>query len=220
MGALPEDIRRGQAVYTPLTLRAYDAFVLGLSNTLVWRCPTAELLALYDRNVADRHVDIGVGTGYFLDHARWPTPHPAITLVDLNAASLAAAAARVARYSHETIEANALAPLPRMGPFRSAGLCYLLHCLPGRMEDKLVVLDHLAPSLEPGACVFGATILGRGVAANAAARRLMAFYNARGIFSNADDSQEALEAGLAARLDAVRITLRGVVAMFEGRARG
>ena len=101
----------GQAVYTPLTLRAYDAFVLGLSNHLLWRCPTSELRALYARNVTDRHLDIGVGTGYFLDKVQWPSSSPSITLVDLNRHSLDAAATRIARYKPETIVADILAPL-------------------------------------------------------------------------------------------------------------
>src|SRR3546814_18432050 len=40
----------GQAVYTPATLRIYDAMVLGFSNRFLLRCPTAELVGLYDRS--------------------------------------------------------------------------------------------------------------------------------------------------------------------------
>ena len=66
------DIEAGHAVYSPAFLRIYDLFVHGLVNHLVWHCPTAALRALYDRNVKAHHLDIGVGTGYFLDKARWP----------------------------------------------------------------------------------------------------------------------------------------------------
>ena len=77
-----EQVERGQAAYSSTVLRNYDWMVLGLSNRLLWRCPTAELRRLYDRNVSDRHLDVGVGTGYFLDKATWPVGNPAITLVD------------------------------------------------------------------------------------------------------------------------------------------
>jgi len=144
-----EDIESGQAVYSPLVLRLYGLLVLGLSNHLLWRCPTAKIVTLYDRNVRSRHLDIGVGTGFYLDHARWPVPDPAITLLDLNPNSLAAASRRIARFAPRTVQADCLAPLPLSEKFDSAGLCYLFHCLPGPIPEKAVVLDHLAREEEP-----------------------------------------------------------------------
>ena len=119
-----------------MVLRTYDWIVLGLSNRFLWRCPTAELLRLYDRNVSERHLDVGVGTGYFLDKSRWSVAKPAITLLDLNPNCLTTASRRIRRYTPQTVLANVLAPLPPLGPFQSAGLCYLLHCLPGTMEEN------------------------------------------------------------------------------------
>jgi SAM-dependent methyltransferase len=210
-------VEAGHAVYSPLVLKVYDGFVLGLSNRLLWRCPSTQLRALYDRNVSARHVDIGVGTGYFLDKAKWPAAAPEIALVDLNSNSLNAAAKRIRRYAPRTIVANALAPLPPMGPFDSAGLCYLLHCLPGRIEEKAVVFDHLRPALAPGARVFGATILQGDAPRSRAAQRLMNLYNRKGIFSNAADTRPALDAALKRRFADVKIEMRGAVALFEAR---
>jgi trans-aconitate methyltransferase len=177
----------------------------------------AHLRALYDRHVAERHIDIGVGTGYFLDRARFPVPDPGIVLVDPNRACLDRAARRLARYRPETVEASAFDPLPVEGPFESAGLCYLLHCLPGTMAGKAAVFDRLAPLLAPGATVFGATILQGDAPRSRAARRLMAAYNARGTFSNAADTCEALKAELDARFAEVEIELIGCVALFAAR---
>ena len=216
--ARADEVAAGQAVYSPLTLAAYDWFVLGFSNRVFWRCPTANLRALYDRNVSARHVDIGVGTGYFLDKASWPAAKPEITLVDLNPNSLAAAARRIGRFAPRTVRANALAPLPALGPFASAGLCYLLHCLPGAIAEKAVVFDHLRPTLATGARVFGATILQGDVPRSWAAQKLMNFYNRKGILSNAGDTRQALQAALAARFHDVKIEIKGAVALFEARA--
>lgn len=198
-----------------MVLRTYDWFVLGLSNHLLWRCPTAELRRLYDRNVSPRHLDIGVGTGYFLDKAKWPVPNPAITLVDLNANSLRAASQRIRRYAPQTVLANALEPLPRLEPFGSAGLCYLLHCIPGTIAEKAVVFDHLQPCLAPGARVFGATIVQGNVPRSRPAQALMNLYNKNGIFSNADDTAEELEAALDKRFSRVKIEVKGTVSLFE-----
>ncbi|HZM07834.1 MAG TPA: hypothetical protein VFC11_05185 [Methylocella sp.] len=60
----PEQIAAGQAVYTKRMLGIYDWLVLGLSNRLIWRCPTQGLVAHYDRHVTANHLDVGVGTGY------------------------------------------------------------------------------------------------------------------------------------------------------------
>jgi SAM-dependent methyltransferase len=205
----------GQAAYSPMVLRMYDWYVLGLSNRLIWRCPTSALRQLYDRNVSARHLDIGVGTGYYLDKARWPVADPSITLVDLNTNSLNAASRRIRRYAPETIVADALAPLPHREPYKSAALCYLLHCMPGAIPEKAVVFDYLRPLLEPGARVFGATILQGSVPRSRTAQALMNFYNGKGIFSNAGDTVEDLDAALTARFTDVTIKVRGVVALFE-----
>ena len=216
--AAMEQPMTGQAVYSPAVLRVYDWYVLGFSNHLIWRCPTAELRALYDRNVSDRHLDIGVGTGYFLDRARWPVANPSITLVDLNPNSLAAASSRIRRFAPHAVAANALEPLPVTGRYRSASLCYLLHCLPGAIPRKALVFDHVRSFLEPGARVFGATILQGGVSHSRTALALMNLYNSKGIFSNANDSLEDLNAELTARFAHVKVEVQGTVALFEAVA--
>jgi hypothetical protein len=213
-----ERIEAGQAVYSPVVLWAYDWIVLGLSNRFLWRCPTAELRRLYDRNVSTRHLDVGVGTGYFLDRAKWPVAKPVITLLDLNSNCLAMASRRIRRFAPQAVRANVLAPLPPLGPFQSAGLCYLLHCLPGTMAEKTVVFDHLAPLLKPGARIFGATIVQGSAPRSRPAQALMNLYNSKGIFSNAEDAVETLDAALRKRFRDVVTTLRGTVALFEAHA--
>lgn len=210
-----QGIQAGQAAYSPLVLRIYDWYVLGLSNHLLWHCPTSALRDLYDRNVSARHIDIGVGTGYFLDKAKWPVANPSITLVDLNANSLNAASTRIRRYGPQPVHANALEPLAIDRTFKSAGLCYLLHCLPGAIRQKAAVFDHVRPLLEPGARVFGATILQGATQRSFAAQALMNAYNRKDIFSNAADTAEDLDAALRARFTDVKIEMKGVVALFE-----
>jgi hypothetical protein len=214
-----EDVEAGQRVYTPLTLRVYDVFVLGFSNRLVWRCPSSEMLERYERHVGARHLDVGVGTGWFLDRCSWPVEKPQITLLDLNENSLSAASNRIRRYAPATVQANVLDPVD-LGdaPFDSIGANFLFHCLPGRLEEKAAtVVSHLRPYLASGGVLFGSTILGRGVAHNLLGRRLMRLYNRKRIFSNLEDDQQGLEQGLASELTVVEIDLVGAVALFAGR---
>lgn len=211
------NVEAGQAIYTPATLKAYDWFVLGFSNRLLWRCPTSHLRDLYARNAGARHLDIGVGTGYFLDKAPWPVARPDITLVDLNAHSLAAAARRIARFSPQTVTANCLEPLPVEGGFSSIALGYLLHCLPGSIAEKAAVFDHAAPLLAPDGVLFGATILQGDAPRSAPARALMNFYNRKGVFSNATDTFQDLVFQLESRFADVTTRRIGAVALFEAR---
>ena len=211
-------INAGQAVYTKGTLALYDLVVLGISNRFIWQCPSARIEAHYNAHVSANHLDVGVGTGYFLDRCRFPSASPRVALMALNPDALDVAAARIARYRPETYRQNVLEPAgAEIPPFDSVGLNYLLHCLPGAITDKAVALDHLKSLMNPGAVLFGSTILQGGVRRNAAARWLMRFYNERGIFSNTADNLDGLARALDERFEAVSVEVVGCVALFSGR---
>jgi ubiquinone/menaquinone biosynthesis C-methylase UbiE len=210
------DVVAGQAVYNRAVLAVYDVGVLGLSCELIWRCPRSAMLAGYDRTIGHRHLDLGVGTAYFLDHCRFPDAKPQVTLLDLNPSVLSVAARRISRYQPHLIQANVLEPLPvPAGGFDSVGMNFLLHCLPGGWRVKGAVLGYAAAALRPGGRVFGSTVLADGVRTTAPARALIRLYNARGIFHNADDDLVGLREQLTRHFPDHRLTVRGCVALFE-----
>jgi len=211
------DVTAGYAVYTRVTLPLYDLWVHGLSNPWVWKCPTSELLAMYDRHLSSNHLDVGVGTGFFLDRTTLPKEQSRLALMDANPRCLARAGRRLVRYRPELIRHNVLQPIAWDGPpFDSIAVNYLLHCLPGPMPRKCKALDHLLPLLRPGGVLFGATILGCGAACGPVARHLMKLYQRRGIFGNGADDAASLDESLHGRLTAVDLVVRGCVAMFSG----
>lgn len=215
--ATAEAVHAGQAAYKSWVLKwVYDGLVLGFSNHRLWRCPTAALLGHYDDNISANHLDVGVGTGYYLDRCRFPVPAPRLALMDLNPNSLEVAVKRVARYRPEALRRNVLQPIVFDGPgFDSLGLMYLLHCLPGGMTEKAALFDHVRPLLNPGAVLFGATIVQGDAPRGAMARRLMDVYNAKGVFSNRQDTVDGLKAVLDARFTQVEVRLTGCVAVFR-----
>jgi hypothetical protein len=218
MSFTPEEVAAGQAIYTKRMLFYYDLRVLWLSNPLIWKCPTSRLLAHYDRFVTANHLDVGVGSGYYLDKCFFPTPHPRLALMDLNPNSLDFAARRVARHKPQTFVRNVLEPIPFDEPlFDSVAVNYLLHCLPGDMTAKCCVFDHLMPLTNPGAVIFGSTLLQGGVERSAAARALMAHYNSDGVFSNTRDDLDTLRRELNKRFSEVEIEVVGCAALFSGR---
>ena len=210
-----EAITNAHAIYTPFMLSIYDSLVHGLSNHLAWRCPTRQLLDLYRANLSANHLEAGVGTGFFLDRMGGPELKR-LVLLDINRNCLARAERRLARFKPTLCEANLLAPLNlELAPFSSIGLTYVLHCLPGRMSEKLKAVDHLRPLMEERAVLFGATILGRGIEPNWAARALLDLYNEKGVFNNREDDLRSLTDGLRERFDDVHVEMRGCVALFR-----
>jgi hypothetical protein len=192
--------------------------VLGIVNPLVWRCPTARLRRQYQEHVTSRHLDIGVGTGYFLDRVRWPDARPSITLVDLNDTALAVTARRIARYRPHPVRRNALEPLAGLpaAPFGSVGLGYLLHCVPGTMPDKASALfAAVSGVLAPTGVVFGSTILAAEPGTPRTPRGLMRYFNRHDILHNQGDTRHALEQALAAAFTRYRLEQIGSVALFE-----
>ena len=212
------EVEAGQAVYTKITLFFYDVIVVSVSNSHIWKCPSSLIEAHYNANISSNHLDVGVGTGYFLDRCRFPKNNPRVALMDLNPNSLAHTAKRLERYQPETYQQNVLEKIETsIKPFDSIGANYLLHCVPGAITEKAIIFDHLRKLMNPGARVFGSTILQGGVERSWLAQRLMAFYNKKGIFSNTTDSLDDLKSALSQRFKNVKVDVVGCVALFSGQ---
>jgi hypothetical protein len=78
-----EQLEPGQAAFNDLTLKYYD-WLLELTCNRIWRCSIERTLQLYQRYLASNHLEVGVGTGYFLDRSSFPVPEPRLALLDLN----------------------------------------------------------------------------------------------------------------------------------------
>ncbi len=74
---------KGQAGYNPLLLGIYDAWVLKFMAPTVWKMPVPPMVELYRRHLGSRHLDVGPGTGYFIEKAR-PAEGTEVTLLDPN----------------------------------------------------------------------------------------------------------------------------------------
>jgi 2-polyprenyl-3-methyl-5-hydroxy-6-metoxy-1,4-benzoquinol methylase len=218
MSIAAADVIAGQAVYTEKLLRHYDFIVLGFSNRFAWKCPSRRIVELYNKHVSANHLDVGVGTGYFLDRCKFPSNSPRLALLDLNPSCLAYASNRLARYHPVSYRGNILEPLPHdIGRFDSIGLNYVLHCLPGTMDSKAVAFRHLAALLNPRGVIFGSTILFGGVSRNGLARAMMEKHNANKIFCNKEDDLQGLRKSAEKYFSKVTIDVVGCVALFSLR---
>lgn len=215
---LEQQAEDGVAVYSRWVLNIYDAFVLGYNNRYVWRCPTARTLALYERYTSRNHLDVGVGTGYYLHRATLAAGQRRVALMDMSENCLAYAAERLRRYRPERHRANILDALPAgIAAFDSVSLCYVLHCIPGDMAVKEAAFKNLASIMNRGGTLFGTTLLPHSAAENWQSRLQMKLYNRRGIFHNERDTLGGLQAALSRHFAISSLDMVGCAAVFVAR---
>lgn len=212
------EVERGYAVYTKRCLAIYDWWVLKVSNPLIWKCPTEKLVDLYRAHISNNHLEVGVGTGYFLEETL-PGDRVRVGLLDANRNCLEKASQRISNYVPEIFQEDILEPLDlKTEDFQSIAINFLLHCLPGRLETKMPkVLDHLIPVLEDDGVIFGSTILGTDIQRPLIAKFLMSRYNKKGIFSNSEDALGAVMESLSTRFRTFNVEVSGCVVMFWGK---
>lgn len=210
----------GASVYSPVVLKLYDWWVLGLSNRFAWRCPTKTvLLPFFKEHIGRRHLDVGVGTGFYLAHAGLSPLHE-ITLLDLNDNSLRAAAARLRHLNVRILKQDVMrsSAQPPETSYDSISLFYVLHCLPGGMEDKEIAIATLKRYLSRDGVMYGATILGDESDHNLLGRLLMKTYNRKRFFSNRVDTIDSLQKMLKNQFENVEVRQHNKVALFVARA--
>jgi SAM-dependent methyltransferase len=203
----------GQSEYTPLFLRIYDPVILGFFTRVIWRCPASRLVERYRQHIRTPHLDVGPGTGYFLDRAGLPEGSP-VTLLDPNTSVLRYASQRLRRLDITAVEADVLKPLPLDGPFDSAALNGVIHCLPGPFSRKADAVANVAAVLAPTGVLFGASILGTTARHTWLSRRALSTNNRRGVFDNLGDTEEGLAEILGRSFERVELETIGTMAVF------
>ena len=207
---------RGQRDYTRLVLNLYDPLVLGPIARFVWRCPSSALLAPYRQYVRDNHLDVGPGTGWFLDRANLPAGSR-VTILDPNPNVLRHVSRRLTSLDLTAVQGDVLKPLAVDGPFQSAALNLVLHCLPGPMERKALAVANVAAVLAPTGVLIGASVLGRSGRHSRVARGFLTVFNHQGGFDNLDDTEDGLREILGASFGLVELETVGSAAPFVAR---
>jgi len=204
---------KGQRGYNPFLLAIYDPWVLGFMARAVWRCPIPPVVERYRRLIGRRHLDVGPGTGYFLEKAA-PPAGTEITLLDPNPNVLARSSRRLAALHPITVEADVMKPLPVEGRFDSAALSFVLHCLRGPQAHKAVAVRNIADVLDPDGVLFGSTVLGIEERHTPQARAVLRAFNWRGDFDNLGDTADGLRRILEESFGTVEVDVIGSTAHF------
>ena len=204
---------KGQAGYNPVMLAIYDPWVLGFMTRAVWHTRIAVGVDLYRKHLGRRHLDVGPGTGYFLEKAD-PPAGTEITLLDPNPHVLRHASRRLAALHPSTVEADVMKPLPVRGPFDSAALSFVLHCLRSPMSNKAIAIRNVADVLTPEGVFFGGTVLGIDEPHSRSARFFLRAANKQGGFDNLGDTVEGLRGSLGESFQEVDVEVMGSAALF------
>ncbi|KAF4445616.1 methyltransferase protein [Fusarium austroafricanum] len=225
---------------TPFTLPFYDVLILRISVPFIWRYSTQkQLRPLFSDNFSKRHIDIGVGTGYFPtkamgDVARNPKDQH-LTLVDLSEHALAAARQRVqSKYPEvhvECVHADAAKPMPdslQDKRFDSASLFLIMHHMPSPTATKATVITNTKNLLTDDGVLVGCTILGKQwekteqgykvkneKPLGRRAAFMLGFYNKRGIFDNWEDDPNVLANVLKDEFEEVETKVVAMMFVFK-----
>ena len=90
----PSGLPASAAAYSKVALMVYDLWVTHFSNRYVWRCPVEVHRDHYRKWIGKRHLEVGVGTGYYLSGAILREVEH-VALLDPNPMCLAAAKRRI-----------------------------------------------------------------------------------------------------------------------------
>jgi hypothetical protein len=137
-----------------------------------------------------------------------------VTVLDPNRKVLRHVTRRLRDLEVTAVEADVLKPLPVTGPYDSAAMNAVLHCLPGPLERKAVAVANIASVLAPGATFFGATVLGRSAKHTRMGRAFLTAFNRRGAFDNLDDTEDGIAGILRRSFGQVTIETVGGLAIF------
>jgi len=215
---IKEQTEGGNEVYTKFVLKIYDWYVLWYNCRFLWKCSAHYLLDLYNQYVSANHLDIGVGTGYFLDKCKFPSANVRLALMDSNVNPLMSASKRLSRYKPEVYQRDASEPFGIDAQrFDSIGMMNLLHCIPGDLRIKAIVFEYAKEVMNPGAVIFGSTILYKGVKRNALATWAIKYYNKNGSMANMNDSLEDLQESLHSSFSDSSVKVIGCEALFWAR---
>jgi SAM-dependent methyltransferase len=204
---------KGQSGYNPALLAIYDVWVLKFMAGAVWQCPIPPVVVRYRQHLGPRHLDVGPGTGYFIEQAAPPVDTD-ITLLDPNPHVLKHSSSRLAAWNPVSVEADVMKPLPVEGAYDSAALSFVLHCLRAPMTNKATAIRNIADVLTPDGVLFGGTVLGTRESHTRSARAFLWAFNAEGGFDNRDDTADGLHAILDASFEHVEIERSGSAALF------
>lgn len=204
--------------YSNLILELYDFLILKFSSVLVWRCKTSYLVDLYRSHVSRKHLEVGVGTGYLLRHAVFPSHWVQLHILDCNPRVLQHAYQRLSRYSPTPVLCDLMSDdWPALPQQQSIGMNYVWHALEGRLEQRAQVFKKLAHCLLPTGVLFGSSVVGIHPKMPKFSQFVSRHWLSVGLFNNQGDHPEQLSDILSEYFFEVNVWQKGQIMFFVAK---
>lgn len=208
--------RLGQLFFSIMSHRFYDVGLYRFVTPRIWRCATAQLMDNYVENISNNHLEIGVGSGYFLEHTLCPEYLQRLVLLDLNQRCLSKSAKRLKAFEPQMRHHDILMPFAQEeAKVASVGMNYVLHCIPGSFRSNERIFTHIHSLLEDGGVLFGATLLKQPASKGIVSWLFMKLLNTVGIFNNSEQTLLDLEQVLGATFSEVQLSIVGCAVVFR-----
>ena len=194
----------------------YDRIVNDFNCKHVWKCSTKNIIDNYQKNISNNHLEIGPGTGFFLNKKNTGINFKKLTLVDVNKDILQFSKKNLEQYysNIEILHSDLFSQkISESIYFESVGVNYVLHCVTGNLQTKL---DNLIDNLGNNKYnLFGASVICDPLHMNTIAEYELIFLNTLGIFNNNEDTYYELEEYLNNRNIKFSLKKQGYVAIFN-----
>lgn len=209
---------RSATGYSGLILELYDFLILKLSSVLIWRCRTAKLIQLYRSNVSRQHLEVGVGTGYLLNRAVFPSHWVQLHILDCNLKVLQHAYYRLARYNPTPVLCDLMSSdWPAFPKQQSIGMNYVWHALEGSSAERAKVFGKLAARLTPTGVLFGSSVVGINPKMPSLTQKVSRHWLRLGLFNNQGDHPDVLRSILCEYFEEVSVSQEGQVMLFVAK---
>lgn len=206
-------------IYSKSLLSFYDLYVFKCVSPIFFRCPSEKIIDFYLNNVSENHLEVGAGTGFLLKKCQNAEKIKHLSLLDLSENCLQATQKSIKPIKATVYKANILEALPLQNrKFKSIGLNFVLHCVPGNFKTKGMALLNLGNHLTEDGSIFGSTAI-YDSNQNIMAKLVMDAYNKSGIFNNIDDKKNELEDILLSDFNNVSVTQISNVIFFKASKR-
>ena len=179
-------------------LNIYDLLVNKINCKYVWKCDQRYIIDNYEKNIKNNHLEIGPGTGYFLKNIKniknikttKTTQNINLALLDINDDTLKFSAKNLQNsfnnikcFNTNIFEKKPVTILPKIN---SVGINYVLHCVPGNLEDNIQsLINNIGQS---NINYFGASVVSNKELSTFVAKIELYFLNKFGIFNNKNDN--------------------------------